>query len=78
MEIRSTTDQDLEVFVDTILAAFGRFREAPAEGPGNLWSAYEMDRNLLAVTDEGRSSAPPGRTPSSSPCPVRSSPRPPG
>ncbi|GAA1645031.1 GNAT family N-acetyltransferase [Actinoplanes couchii] len=54
MEIRSTTEQDLEVFVDTILAAFGRFREAPAEDDGNLWSAYEMDRHLLAVTDDGR------------------------
>lgn len=54
MEIRPTTDQDLEVFVDTVFAAFGRFRESPAEGDGFLWSAYEMDRNLLAVTAEGR------------------------
>jgi predicted N-acetyltransferase YhbS len=54
MEIRPTTDQDLEVFVDTILAAFGRFRESPAEGDGFLWSAYEMDRNLLAMTADGR------------------------
>ncbi|GIE78781.1 hypothetical protein Aph02nite_47310 [Actinoplanes philippinensis] len=54
MEIRSTSGQDLEVFVDTILAAFGRFRDGPAEGAGNLWSAYEMDRNLLAVTSDGR------------------------
>ncbi|MDH6136154.1 putative acetyltransferase [Kitasatospora sp. MAA4] len=54
MEIRTTTDQDLEVFVDTIFAAFGRFRDSPAEGEGKLWSAYEMDRNLLAVTADGR------------------------
>ncbi|OKK16205.1 acetyltransferase [Streptomyces sp. CB00455] len=54
MEIRPTTDQDREVFVDTILAAFGRLRESPAEGAGLLWSAYEMDRNLLAVAADGR------------------------
>lgn len=54
MEIRPTTDQDLEIFVDTVLAAFGRFRESPAEGDGFLWSAYEMDRNLLAMTADGR------------------------
>ncbi|MFF1706687.1 GNAT family N-acetyltransferase [Streptomyces sp. NPDC058252] len=54
MEIRPTTDQDLEVFVDTILAAFGHFRESPAESNGFLWSAYEMDRNLLAMTADGR------------------------
>jgi predicted N-acetyltransferase YhbS len=54
MEIRPTTDQDLELFVDTVFAAFGRFRESPAEGDGLLWSAYEMDRNLFAVTADGR------------------------
>ncbi|MFC7219251.1 GNAT family N-acetyltransferase [Streptomyces polyrhachis] len=54
MEIRSTTDQDLEVFVDTVFTAFGRFRESPAEGDGFLWSAYEMDRNLFATTADGR------------------------
>ena len=54
MEIRSTTDQDLEVYIDTALSAFGRFRESPAEGDGFMWSAYEMDRNLLAVTADGR------------------------
>ncbi|MGC0419490.1 GNAT family N-acetyltransferase [Embleya sp. AB8] len=54
MEIRSTTDQDLDVFVDTLHAAFGRFRDTPAEGEGVWWSALEMDRNLLAVTSDGR------------------------
>src|SRR5689334_15472707 len=55
MDIRPTTDQDLDVFVDTVHAAFGLFRETPAEdGGGVLWSAYEMDRNLLAVTADGR------------------------
>lgn len=54
MEIRSTTDQDLDVFVDTLHAAFGRFPETPAEGRGVWWSALEMDRNLLATTADGR------------------------
>jgi predicted acetyltransferase len=55
MEIRSTTDQDLEVFVDTMYAAFGRFPDTPNEAGGGVWwSAFEMDRNLLAVTAEGR------------------------
>ncbi|MBD0742688.1 GNAT family N-acetyltransferase [Streptomyces sp. CBMA152] len=55
MEIRSTTDQDLDVFVDTLHTAFGRFPETPAEdGGGVFWSAFEMDRNLLAVTADGR------------------------
>ncbi|KQX59460.1 MULTISPECIES: GNAT family N-acetyltransferase [unclassified Streptomyces] len=54
MEIRSTTDQDLTVFVDTLHAAFGRFTETPAEGGGGLWwSALEMDRGVLASTADG-------------------------
>ncbi|MFI8521535.1 GNAT family N-acetyltransferase [Streptomyces sp. NPDC085481] len=54
MEIRSTTDDDLDVFVDTVHAAFGRFPETPVEGGGLWWSALETDRCLLAVTAEGR------------------------
>ncbi|MDH6710882.1 putative acetyltransferase [Kitasatospora sp. MAA19] len=54
MEIRSTTDKDLDVFVDTLHAAFGRFPETPAEGAGVFWSALELDRGLLAVTADGR------------------------
>jgi predicted acetyltransferase len=54
MEIRSTTDQDNDVFVDTLHAAFGRFPETPTEGRGVWWSALEMDRNLLAMTADGR------------------------
>ena len=55
MEIRSTTDQDFDVFVDTMYAAFGRFPETPADGGGGVWwAALEMDRNLLAVTADGR------------------------
>ncbi|WP_329151534.1 GNAT family N-acetyltransferase [Streptomyces sp. NBC_01456] len=55
MEIRSTTDEDLDVFVDTLHAAFGRFPETPAEGGGGVWwSALEMGRNLLAMTADGR------------------------
>ncbi|MEV8098357.1 GNAT family N-acetyltransferase [Kitasatospora sp. NPDC085879] len=55
MEIRPTTEQDLDVFVDTLHAAFGRFPETPAEGGGGLWwSALELDRGLLAVTADRR------------------------
>ncbi|MGY6019856.1 GNAT family N-acetyltransferase [Streptomyces spinosirectus] len=55
MEIRSTTEQDLDVFVDTLHTAFGRLPETPAEGGGGVWwAALEMDRNLLAVTPDGR------------------------
>lgn len=54
MEIRPTTDQDLDVFVDTMHAAFGRFPETPTESGGVWWAALEMDRNLLAMTDDGR------------------------
>ena len=54
MEIRSTTDQDLPVFVDTVHAAFGRFTETPIDGGGLWWSALEMDRALLAFTADGR------------------------
>lgn len=54
MEIRSTTDEDLDVFVDTVHAAFGRFPETPIEGGGLWWSALETDRCLLALTADGR------------------------
>ncbi|MCX4635560.1 GNAT family N-acetyltransferase [Streptomyces sp. P9-2B-2] len=55
MEIRSTTDEDLDVFVDTLHAAFGRFPETPTEGGGGVWwSALEMDRSVLAMTADGR------------------------
>ncbi|GAB3837002.1 GNAT family N-acetyltransferase [Dactylosporangium cerinum] len=55
MEIRPTTDQDLDVFVNTLHAAFGLHPETPDEdGSGVWWSAFEMDRGLLAVTADGR------------------------
>ncbi|MPY56450.1 GNAT family N-acetyltransferase [Streptomyces spongiae] len=54
MEIRPTTDKDLDVFVDTVHAAFGLFPEAPVEGGGRWWSALETDRCLLALTADGR------------------------
>ncbi|MER5477401.1 GNAT family N-acetyltransferase [Streptomyces sp. NPDC002734] len=54
MEIRSTTEQDFDVFVDTAHTAFAMERETPAEGEGAWWSAFEMDRSLLAVTEDGR------------------------
>ncbi|MEU8868326.1 GNAT family N-acetyltransferase [Streptomyces umbrinus] len=54
MEIRPTTDKDLDDFVDTVHAAFGLFPEPPVEGGGLWWSALEMDRCLLALTADGR------------------------
>lgn len=54
MEIRSTTDADLDVFVDTVHAAFGYFPETPIADGGRWWSALEMDRGLLAVAPDGR------------------------
>ncbi|WP_327591900.1 GNAT family N-acetyltransferase [Streptomyces chartreusis] len=54
MEIRSTTDEDRDVFVDTVHAAFGRFTETPIEGGGLWWSALEFDRCLLALAADGR------------------------
>ncbi|MFG2267804.1 GNAT family N-acetyltransferase [Streptomyces sp. NPDC048720] len=54
MEIRPTTDRDLDVFVDTVHSAFGRFPETPVEGGGLWWSALETDRCVLAVTADGR------------------------
>ncbi|MFF7981107.1 GNAT family N-acetyltransferase [Streptomyces sp. NPDC007901] len=55
MEIRPTTDQDFDVFVDTLHAAFGSFPDTPAEGGGGVWwAALEMDRGLFAVTADGR------------------------
>lgn len=54
MEIRSTTDEDFDVFVGTVHAAFGRFPETPVEGGGLWWSALEADRCLLALTADGR------------------------
>ncbi|MFJ8014912.1 GNAT family N-acetyltransferase [Streptomyces sp. NPDC096339] len=54
MEIRNTTDQDFDVFVSTMLAAFGLFPDTPVDGGGHWWSALEMDRCLFAVTADGR------------------------
>ncbi|MER6957407.1 GNAT family N-acetyltransferase [Streptomyces sp. NPDC000618] len=54
MEIRPTTDKDLDVFVDTVHAAFGQFPETPIDGGGLWWSALETDRCLLALTADGR------------------------
>ncbi|MFB6846035.1 GNAT family N-acetyltransferase [Streptomyces sp. NPDC056373] len=54
MEIRPTTDEDLDVFVDTVHAAFGHFPETPVDGGGLWWSALETDRCLLARTADGR------------------------
>ena len=39
MKVRSTAEEDLDVFVDTVHAAFGHFPETPIEGGGLWWSA---------------------------------------
>ncbi|SEK50495.1 GNAT family N-acetyltransferase [Streptacidiphilus jiangxiensis] len=50
MEIRPTTDQDVDVFLDNLHTAFGMFRD-----PDNtLLAGYEWDRNLMAWTEDGR------------------------
>ncbi|MER7768437.1 GNAT family N-acetyltransferase [Kitasatospora sp. NPDC096140] len=54
MEIRSTTDRDREVFVDTFHAAFARFPETPAGERTGVWAALETDRAWLAVAPDGR------------------------
>ncbi|MGW1364068.1 GNAT family N-acetyltransferase [Streptomyces chartreusis] len=54
MEIRSATDEDRDVFVDTVHAAFGRFAETPVDGGGLWWSALEMDHCLLALAADER------------------------
>ncbi|MEU4173883.1 GNAT family N-acetyltransferase [Streptomyces sp. NPDC026589] len=53
MEIRPTTNEDFDVFVDTVHAAFGRFPETPVEGGGLWWSALERERCVLALTPDG-------------------------
>ena len=54
MRIRPRTDQDLDVFVETVHTEFGRFPETPTDGGGLWWSALEMDRCLFAETADGR------------------------
>jgi predicted acetyltransferase len=52
VQIRSTTSQDLDLFLDTVHTAFGRFKETPDEnGGGVFWSAIEIDRGVLAETE---------------------------
>lgn len=50
MKIRSTTADDRDVFVDTMFTAFARFPDSA----GETWSALELDRGLLALTEDGR------------------------
>ncbi|WP_405938624.1 GNAT family N-acetyltransferase [Streptomyces sp. NBC_00726] len=54
MEIRPTTDEDFQVFVETVHTAFGQFPETPIADGGRWWSALEMDRGLLAVAPDGK------------------------
>ncbi|GLW54329.1 UPF0256 protein [Kitasatospora phosalacinea] len=55
IDIRPTTEQDHELFVETMHAAFGLFPDPPGEdGTGVWWSAFEPDRGLLARDADGR------------------------
>ncbi|MFC9253030.1 GNAT family N-acetyltransferase [Amycolatopsis thailandensis] len=50
MQIRPTTADDRDVFVDTLFAAFARFPDSA----GETWSALELDRGLFATAEDGR------------------------
>ncbi|GAA3599593.1 GNAT family N-acetyltransferase [Kineosporia mesophila] len=52
MLIRSTTADDLGIFIDTLHTAFGQFPQTPLDAGGRWWSALEMDRALLALTPQ--------------------------
>ncbi|GAA1963822.1 GNAT family N-acetyltransferase [Kitasatospora viridis] len=52
MQIRSTTEADLDTFLSTLCDAFGSVWQSPGESP--WWAAYEMDRHLLAEDAAGR------------------------
>ncbi|GLW68690.1 UPF0256 protein [Kitasatospora phosalacinea] len=55
IDIRPTTEQDHELFVETMHAAFGLFVDPPGEdGGGVWWSAFEPERGLLARDADGR------------------------
>ncbi|MFJ8040107.1 GNAT family N-acetyltransferase [Kitasatospora sp. NPDC096147] len=54
MQIRPTTAQDLDLFVETLYTAFARFPDGPADGPGGWFSALEPERGLLALDQDGR------------------------
>ncbi|MFI5528873.1 GNAT family N-acetyltransferase [Kitasatospora sp. NPDC051853] len=54
MQIRPTTEQDLDLFVETMYAAFARFPDGPADSPGGWFSALEPERGLFALDGTGR------------------------
>ncbi|MFB9367350.1 GNAT family N-acetyltransferase [Kitasatospora sp. NPDC001664] len=54
MQIRPTTAEDHDLFVDTMYAAFARFPDGPADAPGGWFSALEPERGLLALDEHGR------------------------
>ncbi len=51
MDVRSTRESDRDRFVETMLAAFGMLPDPPAPGTNPWWSAFEMDRCLVAEAD---------------------------
>ncbi|MET8974090.1 GNAT family N-acetyltransferase [Streptomyces sp. NPDC004539] len=55
MRIRSAATEEYDLFITTMHTAFGLFPGTPAEdGGGVWWAANERDRNLFAVTDDGK------------------------
>ncbi|MHC5905187.1 GNAT family N-acetyltransferase [Streptomyces sp. S6] len=55
MRIRSAAADENDLFITTMHKAFGLFPETPAQdGGGVWWAANEPDRNLFAVTDDGK------------------------
>ncbi len=53
MDIRSTNEADRAQFVATLLAAFGTLPETGAGDTDPTWSAFEMDRSLVAEDADG-------------------------
>ncbi|QKW30850.1 GNAT family N-acetyltransferase [Streptomyces seoulensis] len=53
MLIRTTTENERELFLRTLMAAFGTHLTPPAEGEGAWWAALEADDSLLALDEDG-------------------------
>lgn len=51
MRIRTTSEADRESYVTTLLSAFGTIADSPATDPGQWWSAFELERGLVAESD---------------------------
>ncbi|MFI2641767.1 GNAT family N-acetyltransferase [Streptomyces sp. NPDC018610] len=53
MLVRKTTENEQELFLRTLTAAFGVQHQPPAEGESAWWAALETDRGLFAVDHDG-------------------------